>query len=179
MKHEELALQLAVYRDLKGAERAEVDAHLRECAECAARLRAYQAMGRELARLPELPFDPKLREGFYMAIGGDGQRRVQPARTALAHWFGWMGQLAGAATIVLVIVATWALFQTLGNSGLVGGRSTFTPVHSSPQLATAATKPQNTSLPPAAVRPTLVKPSAQCAQDANFGSVYVSRESGL
>ncbi len=169
MKHEQLAIQLAVYRELKGAERAEVDAHVRECAECAARLRAYQAMDHELARLPELPFAPQLREGFYNAIGGRAGTSEAP-RAALTQLFGFMGQLAGAAVIVLVILATWVLFQALGQTNLVTGRTTPTApstVDTRPVKAPTATA---TRIPTQTPAPKPTGTAAQSSTQKTFTS---------
>ncbi len=158
MKHEQLALQLAVYRDLSGAERAQVDAHLRECAECAARLHAYQTLGRELARLPELPFDPQLRERFYSATGANGRRATGPAGASLGPVLGWMQQLAGAAVVVLVIVATWALFQALGYTNVGGNLPTLTALRT-PAATVALPGDTNVGGNP----PTLTAPLAPAA----------------
>ena len=66
--HSELQVLLADYRDLRGAERAAVDEHLRTCAACTARLAEYRAMDRDLADLRDARPDPGLRTGYLAAI---------------------------------------------------------------------------------------------------------------
>lgn len=64
-KHEQFIQLLSIYDDLNETDRAQVDAHVAECAECAANLAAYQAMDMRLQQLPRLQPDPSLRQDFY------------------------------------------------------------------------------------------------------------------
>ncbi len=124
MNHAQFEERLAIYRDLQGAERARVDEHLRGCVQCAARLKNYQAMDRELANLAPLQPDRGLRERFYTAIGDPVQGKKQ-TRAQSGRLFGAMSQVGGAVAIIVVIVALWAVFQAMNNSGLnPAGRAT-------------------------------------------------------
>ncbi len=124
MKHAQFEERLAIYRDLQGAERERVDEHLRECAQCAARLQNYQAMDRGLANLAPLQPDRRLRERFYTALGDNVQVKKR-THAPSGRLFGAMSQVAGAVAIIVVIVALWAVFQAMNNSGLnPAGRAT-------------------------------------------------------
>jgi hypothetical protein len=88
---------------LEGAEQAKLEAHLKVCRACQAELRAEEALGAEIARLP-----PGVEEGW-----ADMVRRVRSETSAgglagsarerltrVAPWFGWAA--AGVLAVVLV-----------------------------------------------------------------------------
>ncbi len=62
--HERIRRALASFNHLSPAERAEVEAHTRVCADCAQRLRVYRAMDEALAALPTPSASPALRARF-------------------------------------------------------------------------------------------------------------------
>jgi anti-sigma factor RsiW len=85
MKHADIQLLLADYRDLRGAERREVEAHVAGCPACAARLAEYQAMDADLQGLRDPWPAPALRNGYRAAVkaGGaqaDASRRATAPR---------------------------------------------------------------------------------------------------
>lgn len=106
MTHSEIRESLAVYRDLFGAERQEVDHHLATCAECAATLEAYQQMDRGLSELRDARPDERLRERSYAGQGaGRGGRATRPVFLRLG-----LAPLAGML-LVVVLVAALAVWQ--------------------------------------------------------------------
>lgn len=115
MNHGDIQLLLADYRDLRGAERREVEAHVATCAACAARLAEYQAMDVELQGLRDARPTPALRAGYNAAIQGNNppERRAQTQNRGLVYAF------ASVATILLVAVAAWTLFRPT-NGGTLG-----------------------------------------------------------
>ncbi|HOG45253.1 MAG TPA: zf-HC2 domain-containing protein [Anaerolineae bacterium] len=95
MSHAECWELLAVYRDLGAAERAEVDAHLRACPECAARLLAWRTMDRDLAALPDPLPAGRLDARFCAAV------RRRP-RASLLHRAGQVANALAWAAVAVV-----------------------------------------------------------------------------
>jgi hypothetical protein len=104
LNHEQLQTLLADYRDLRGAERAAVDEHLRTCASCAARLADYRAMDRDLAGLRDARPDARLRANFVAAIEAQpGAASAPRPRVSRAPAFIFV---AAAAAVLLLVVGT-------------------------------------------------------------------------
>jgi hypothetical protein len=104
--HAWFAERLAVYRDLDDADRSDVDRHLRECMDCAARLAEYQEMDRALAALARPRPDRRLREGFYAVAErhGQGGSRWEELR----FWLSGLPVLAGRAVELAVVALVLA-----------------------------------------------------------------------
>ncbi len=102
LNHSELQTLLADYRDLRGAERAAVDEHLRTCAACTARLTEYRAMDRDLADLRDARPDARLRTGYLAAIQPANlpPSNLQPAT---ARRLPLLPGLAGAVAVLALV----------------------------------------------------------------------------
>ncbi len=108
MSHARYEEMLAVYRDLHGPERAEVDEHVRGCPECARRLEAYDAMDRELAALPDAEPSGRLRQRFYAGLA---KSRRPWAR---------LGYAVEGAIVVLLVAGAWLVIQGGLRAGWLG-----------------------------------------------------------
>ena len=106
MNHARCEELLAAYRDLRASERQAVEAHVAACPQCAATLRANQAMDHELAKLPAPQPGPTLRERYYAATAGPSARRwlPKPRLDALGNALGW-AVAAAVAGVLLVGLA--------------------------------------------------------------------------
>ncbi len=112
MTHNEIRRALAVYRDLRGAERDEVDRHLQSSAGCSAQLKAYRADDDQLRYLRDERPDTRLRERMleatYGALTPSRESRHVPAlRLAI-----------GALSVLLVVSVAFLSFG--GNLPLTG-----------------------------------------------------------
>lgn len=107
MNHARCEELLAVYRDLRASERQAVEAHVAACPECAAMLRANQAMDRALASLPAPQPGPGLRERYYAATAEFGRPwpKLWQKAEALGNALGW----AVAATVAGVLLVGLAI----------------------------------------------------------------------
>jgi heat shock protein HslJ len=109
MTHAELQESLAVYRDLRGPEREELDRHVAGCAECSAILDAYRAMDWTLSGLRDARPDARLRQGYYAALGPS---RRQTNRQGNRRF---RGGLVGSAFALLVVIGCYLwLIQPAG-----------------------------------------------------------------
>ncbi len=89
------------YLDNALADRAQVEGHLVQCADCAARLAALQALFAEIGSLPE--------EAFVRDLAATVTRRVRGSST-LPRWLTLtMGLQAAAALIAIVIAAPFVI----------------------------------------------------------------------
>lgn len=70
MRHRKIEELLAVYRSLDADQRQLVDAHVRTCPSCAARLAAYEDMDRALFALPTPAPDPRTRRLMMDTLAG-------------------------------------------------------------------------------------------------------------
>ncbi len=108
-EHRELRHALGAYAlgDLPAGERAALEGHLRECAECRAELAQLESVGRLLPLADPARFDqpaqqppPELGERVAAAIGGERRERRTRERR---RWFGFA--LAGATALAAAILA--------------------------------------------------------------------------
>jgi len=89
-------VQLNEYLDNEIANRAEIEAHLDSCDECAARLFAFQTLFADLDSLPEVTLSTDLAARF----------RPRPSLPAqLPRWLTLTASLQAAAALVALIVA--------------------------------------------------------------------------
>ena len=109
-EHRELRLSLGAYAlgDLAPAERAAVEGHLRECAECRAEAAALESVGRLLphadpARFAEPSPRPPAELGERVAATIGAERRERGRRQRRRRTFGLA--LAGAAAAAAVVLA--------------------------------------------------------------------------
>lgn len=93
MRCREAELQLSVYRELTGEERAAVNAHLAICSACARLAAAYQAVDDRLAALPRLDPPPRIRAEVLARLGESQRPWARRGRRLLAR----------LATVVLLI----------------------------------------------------------------------------
>lgn len=122
--HKQFRKQLAFYRDLSKAERAELKRRLAGDPAGAELLAEYEAMDERLAALPDPKPDPILRRDFYAAL----EREQRPGRPALLHrlWQGIpaaAGQLAVAAALVLLVIGAGYLFRQQFEFAAAGTRT--------------------------------------------------------
>lgn len=124
-EHRELRHALGAYAlgDLPAAERAALDGHLRECAECQAELAELESVGRLLsladpARFGEPAPRPPAELGERVAAAVGGERRERRTRQR-RRWFGFA--LAGATATAAVILAL-VLFTGSEGSGEDAGQ---------------------------------------------------------
>ena len=119
-EHRELRHALGAYAlgDLPAGERAALEGHLRECAECRSELAELESVGKLLALADPARFDqpaqlppPELGERVAAAVGGERRERRTRERR---RWFGFA--LAGATAAAAVILAL-VLFTGGGGSG--------------------------------------------------------------
>ena len=110
MTHAELWEAIGVYRDLRGAEREEVDRHLAGCAECSSLLNAYRVMDRNLAGLRDARPDNRLREGFLHAAIGERQAAPGVQRGRAAPHRVQFVVFATAALLLLLVASAVALW---------------------------------------------------------------------
>jgi anti-sigma-K factor RskA len=96
--HDVLREQMALYAigALDGPERASVDAHVKQCAECAAELATFAPVGAALAQLAPQHDPPAALRAKILAAGG---ATAQPRRSAGA--FAFAPWLAAAAMLVV------------------------------------------------------------------------------
>jgi anti-sigma factor RsiW len=129
-RHHEVQSLLPWYLNgrLDADERAEVEAHLKDCPECQAELRDERILGAEIATLP-------IGETSIAGAPGDVEhdwalmrRRIEPgparrsARTGAARWAGWRGWLgAGGDAAVLQWRASspWLRWAAVGQMALL------------------------------------------------------------
>src|SRR5438309_11053576 len=98
--HDELREQVALYviGALAGTERAAVDAHLPQCAECAAELAAFVPVGSALAQIvPQHDPPAALRAKVLAAAAPPSSTQAAFGAFAVAPW------LAAAAMLVLAV----------------------------------------------------------------------------
>jgi hypothetical protein len=102
--------QLNEYLDHELADRAEAERHLAECADCAARLAALQALFGEIESLPELPLSHSIAARFKRTLrqaqGGDSN---PPA--PLPHSLRLTVALQAALAVVAIIIAAPFVMQ--------------------------------------------------------------------
>ena len=104
--------QLAVYRSLDFAARAAVDAHLRECPVCAARLIGYERVDQSLQMLPEVRPPARLQQPWPKQMAARGAATSDhPSH----HGSGWVvGKvLLPASLIIGLVVGLWLLVASL------------------------------------------------------------------
>lgn len=89
-------VQLNEYLDDESAERAQIDAHLSLCAECAARLAALRSLFAEIESLPELPFSTTIAARFTPTPG------LSPH---YPRWLTLTAALQAAAALIALIAA--------------------------------------------------------------------------
>jgi hypothetical protein len=109
LNHSELQILLAYYRDLRGAERAAVDTHVRTCASCAARLADYQAMDRDLENLRDARPDTRLRTHYEAAIQGRAGASTLPR--VPARRLPSLSIIAAGAAVLVLAVAVWVVLR--------------------------------------------------------------------
>lgn len=80
MRHSKIEALLAVYREVDPATRAQVDAHVRTCTTCQARLAAYQQMDAAFNALPQPSPDFDLRPRTLAALAQQATRQPVSAR---------------------------------------------------------------------------------------------------
>lgn len=102
LNHSELQTLLADYRDLRGAERAAVDEHLRTCAACTARLAEYRAMDRDLAELRDARPDARLRTGYLAAVQSTPSKHAN-LQPATGRRLPLLSGLAGAVAVLALV----------------------------------------------------------------------------
>ncbi len=119
LTHAEIQLLLADYRDLRGSERREVDAHLATCTACAARLSGYRAMDAALQALPDARPTPALRAGYSAAVQSNGQGR--PERRGSARPLRLAYGVVSLAAVLLAILAAWAVLRPSAGAARAGG----------------------------------------------------------
>jgi anti-sigma factor RsiW len=88
--------QLNEYLDDESAERAQIEAHLSSCADCAARLTALQALFTEIVSLPELALSTNIAARF---------TPTPSLTTQLPRWLPLTATLQAAAALIALIVA--------------------------------------------------------------------------
>src|SRR5262249_48734990 len=112
-EHDALREQLPVYAigALTGAERAQVESHVRGCTACAAELAQFAAVSGALAQIVPLHDPPAALRARVLASTG-GRVLAMPARRPVAAWAPW---LAAAAMLVVAVGAG-------GYAGLLRGR---------------------------------------------------------
>ncbi len=147
LNHIELQTLLADYRDLRGAERAAVDEHLRTCAACTARLAEYRAMDRDLADLRDARPDARLRTGYLAAV--QGQEDVKAVRFAPPRRLPLLPGLAGAVAMLALVVGV--LFVLRPGEPPRGGGLQPEPTATSPAGASATNDDQTPSPAPTAI----------------------------
>ncbi len=109
MNHTDIQPLLADYRDLRGDERAAVDAHLAACAACARTLADYQAMDVGIQNLRDTPANPQLRTRYYAALSDEAAPpRPAPHRRALPY------TLAAVAVTLVVALGVVTLLRPAG-----------------------------------------------------------------
>ncbi len=125
--HEELERILASYRDASAEERARADAHVANCAACAARLDAFNQVDSSLAGLPQPALPARLTRPLAAVIAAQDT----PSVPASASRFALTGTLA-PAVIVLVLLAALSVIMWSLNSGRL-------PVTATPTLTMTLT----------------------------------------
>ncbi len=153
MRHSDIREMLAIYRDLSGADRARVDEHIQNCPECADAMRSFQNIQRDLLNLRLPAPSANARGRFYQAIEGNMRKdNVNDGRISFGSMTRFMGQLASAAVVLLVVAAIWAVFQILNNPSMIAGNATPAPTSTS---AIQHVPPTRTPTPVLAAMPTL------------------------
>lgn len=114
-KYERLS---AVYRELDPAERTSVDAHVRECSSCAARLAGYEQVDQSLQALPDLRLPawlqrPWTRVSAGRGLAGSDQRGLGGIRAVFGR------ALLPASLIIVLVVGACLLFLSVTGDDLV------------------------------------------------------------
>jgi anti-sigma-K factor RskA len=103
LDHDTLREQVALYAigALSAAERAQVDAHLRDCEECTAELRSYRRVNAALAQVvPQHDPSPAVRTRVLDAARRSTDGRAVRPSAQRATWLPW---LAAAAMLVVTL----------------------------------------------------------------------------
>ena len=107
---------------LEAPERAEVEAHLNECPECQAELRAERRLGAEVAASPVVASQGDVEHGWAQLrrrIEPKSPGRPSPGRISLGGWRGWFGAGAGAAVLQWRASPAWLRWAAAGQFGLI------------------------------------------------------------
>src|SRR5262245_25403283 len=96
--------QLNEYLDNESSERAQIESHLAECAECAARLAALQALFDEIESLPELELTHSLAVSF---------TRPSSMQPQLPRWLTLTATLQAALALVAIFFTVPLISQYL------------------------------------------------------------------
>jgi anti-sigma factor RsiW len=119
-RYEEL---VAIYRDLDQAARLSLDAHLRECQACTARLTAYQQIDQSLQALPPLRLPVRLQQPWHSQLAARAPARSdRELRSRSGLVFGRI--LLPAGLIIGLVVGLWFLLAALADEN---SRATVTP----------------------------------------------------
>lgn len=143
-RHTDYEYMLAAYDGLSPAERKEADAHLAECAECAAALAEYRGMNAEIRSMRRLNAGTGLRVRFGEAISSAPvaptpaatrpavrEPVVRPTKPVRQPWT-WSRLLLPAAFVLLLVVA---IALSLPRGGGDPGTTAPQPVAAPPQQA--------------------------------------------
>jgi len=98
------------YLDNELTDRAEVELHLSQCADCVARLTALQALFTEIESLPELTLSRSLREASQWDAAPFTRR---DAGFALPNWLKLTATLQAALALIIVILAAPLITELL------------------------------------------------------------------
>jgi Tol biopolymer transport system component len=107
--HKRIEQLLSAYRSLNENEWREVKQHITECAPCAQRLAAYQAMDEQLMALPIPAVAVGARGRFFNTLAAEKQPHTPHRLAAGAWWRSFSGLLNQAAPVILLIVVAAGL----------------------------------------------------------------------
>lgn len=145
LHHHHVEQLFSNYRHLTPDEQAEIQEHLKTCADCRNRLEAFRQMDRLLKQSIWQTPKRRLRDGFYAAIDAERTKR-QPLWVGKRPFISRVaGQAASLALLVVMVAAVWILMRQL----VLG--PTETPDKTVEQLTSvpsATTLPGTKALPP-------------------------------
>lgn len=100
--------QLNEYLDNESTERAQIEAHLSSCEECAARLTVLQALFAQIESLPELDLSRSLREASLWDTAPF--TRDRSLSIPLPRWLTLTATLQAAVALIAILVAApWVM----------------------------------------------------------------------
>lgn len=118
--HSEYERALAVYRGLEPAARVRVDAHLRTCPTCAARLAGYEQVESALRALPELRLPARLQRPWAEVVARQKAATGIAKRGEKTGWGVALGRaLLPAGLVIALLVGAWLLLSSVTGDDVV------------------------------------------------------------
>lgn len=110
-RHEEFERLLASYRDAAPQERAAVEAHLKVCPQCAARLAAYERVDAALGGMPQVALPASLTRPLSALVAGANRQTKASSSSVRASGFIFRGLAPAGAVLFLVVAVSLVLWS--------------------------------------------------------------------